>query len=314
MTVMNFMYSLLGTPFGYVLDFITTYITSNYCLALVLFTLFARILMVPTTISQQKNSVKTMRIQPKIRRINEKYKGDQQRIQQETQALYQREGYNPMGAGCGPLLLQLPIIYGLIGVIYHPLKYVLHIDTESLNNLTAKALEMVPELEKSKNYAELYIISNIGNFESDIPTETLTKINGISFNLFGFNLGETPSLSATGQARLLWIIPLLCFLASLASGIFSMIRSKKQNPNMAKNPSMGCMTFGMPLFSLYLAFQFPIGIGVYWIASNIFSLLTMVITNFTHSPKKLIAKDMVDETVQRRSREAHIRQMSQFKK
>lgn len=90
-----------------------------------------------------------------------------------------------------------------------------------------------------------------------------------------------------------------------------MLQQRKNNPEMAKNPTMGCMTFGMPLFSLYFTFQFPAGIGIYWIASNVFALIQTVILSFTHSPKKMIAKAMVDETVERRSRKrissAHLR-------
>jgi len=67
------------------------------------------------------------------------------------------------------------------------------------------------------------------------------------------------------------------------------------------------MTFGMPLFSVYLGFQFPVGIGIYWIASNVFAFAQTVIMSFTHNPKKLIAKLMVDETVERRSKEANLK-------
>ena len=86
---MDAIYTTLGIPFGYVLRFIFEAV-DNYGLALILFTLFARLLMIPTSIYQTKGTVKTQRLQPKIRRINAKYKGDQKKIQEETQALYQR--------------------------------------------------------------------------------------------------------------------------------------------------------------------------------------------------------------------------------
>ena len=101
---MDAIYTTLGIPFGYVLRFIFEAV-DNYGLALILFTLFARLLMIPTSIYQTKGTVKTQRLQPKIRRINAKYKGDQKKIQEETQALYQREGHNPMNMGCLPLAI-----------------------------------------------------------------------------------------------------------------------------------------------------------------------------------------------------------------
>ncbi|MPN54321.1 Membrane protein insertase YidC [bioreactor metagenome] len=72
---------------------------------------------------------------------------------------------------------------------------------------------------------------------------------------------------------------------------------------MSKNPTMGCMTFGMPLMSVYFGFLFPAGIGVYWIVQNLLSTLQIAVLNRTHSNEKVIAKEMVVETIKRRSKE-----------
>lgn len=308
------LYAVLGYPFGFVLRFIYNFIAfENYGLSLILFTLFARILMFPTTVIQQKSTVKTQRIQPKIRRINEKYKGDQQRIQQEMQNLYQREGYNPMSTGCAPLLIQLPIIYGLIGVIYHPLKYALLIDSEYITLLSEAAKAVMGDAgAQASRFIELYIIENIANLQgvAGVPETVYETIESFNFSFLGIQLGLTPSVS---EFNALWVIPVLSFITSLASGLFTTMRQKKQNPEMAKNPAMGCMTLGMPIFSLVLTFQFPAGIGIYWIASNIFSFITMIITHYTHNTRKLIAKDMVEETIQRRAKEKHIKAIAQVK-
>lgn len=307
----NAMYAVLGIPFGYVLRGIF-YVVNNYTISLILFTLFARILMIPTTIAQQKSSVKTQRIQPKLRRINEKYKGDNKKIQDETQALYQREGYNPMGGmGCMPLLLQLPIIYGLIGVIYHPLKFVLRIPTEVINSLTSL---LQTNGKANQNLFELEVIKQIQSGNPDFVSAAgkyFEDIKNFPFDVFGISLGEVPR---TADNKLVWIVPALSFLAALASGIFSMIKSKKQNPAAAGNAAtMGCMALGMPLFSFFFASGFPIGIGIYWTASSLFAFITSLITSYTHSPQKLIARDMVDETVVRRSKENYLKQIKSIK-
>ena len=97
---MTALYEILGVPFGFLLRIIyDTVGFQNYAVSIVLLTLFARLLMIPTTISQQKGMAKTQRIQPKLRRIQTKFAGDQRKIQEETSALYEREGYNPMSAG-----------------------------------------------------------------------------------------------------------------------------------------------------------------------------------------------------------------------
>ncbi len=86
-----------------------------------------------------------------------------------------------------------------------------------------------------------------------------------------------------------------------------MIKQKKTNPATANNPMMGCMMFGMPLLSLWFVINYPIGIGVYWIASSVFGFISTVVIGYFYSPKKMLAKVMVDETVERRSKEENIK-------
>ena len=92
------------------------------------------------------------------------------------------------------------------------------------------------------------------------------------------------------------------------------MKQRKQNPEMAKNPSMGCMTFMSPVMSLVFTFMFPAGIGVYWIISNIFSFIQQVVLTYVYSPKKVIAQQMVDETVARRSKENNAKRRADIEK
>lgn len=314
--IMDAIYEILGIPFGYVLRFIFEAV-NNYGLALILFTLFARLLMIPTSIYQTKGTVKTQRLQPKIRRINAKYKGDQKKIQEETQALYQREGHNPMNIGCLPLAIQFVIIFGLIGVIYHPLKWALALDETTINSLTEIA-KTLPDYNAKTDLRtiELFVINHINEISplalsKGMSAGIIERIASFNFTFLGIPLGKIPSIKEPGA---LWAVPILSGVTSLGTSLFTMLQQRKSNPEMAKNPTMGCMTFGMPLFSLYFTFQFPAGIGIYWIASNVFALIQTVVLSFTHSPKKMIAKAMVDETVERRSREENLKRARAQKK
>ena len=275
---MSYFYSI----FGFVLREIYQAV-NNYGLSLIIFTFIARLLMFPTSITQQKGTAKTQRMQTKVKKIQAQYAGDQKKIQEETQDLYAREGHNPMNVGCLPLLLQLPIIYGLIGVIYKPLKYVLQIPEVEVTALTDAAPKL---LELAKNTGRT------------------------DFSFLGFQLGQIPSMSHFNK---LWAIPIASAVSSLASSVFMFFKQKQTNPEMAKNPTMGCMTFGMPLFSLYFTFQFPVGIGIYWTASNLFAFLQTVVLNLTHNPKKMLAKILVEETIQRRSKEENLKRAAQIK-
>ena len=82
---------------------------------------------------------------------------------------------------------------------------------------------------------------------------------------------------------------------------------------MAKNPSMGCMTYGMPLMSVWFAFQFPAGIGVYWIFQNILSAIQTVILHKVYRKEKVMAKELVIETIKRRSKENNTKAIAKMK-
>ncbi len=302
---MSFLYSI----FGFLLRALYQWV-GNYGLVLILLTLFARILMLPMSIKQQKSTAKMQRLQSKVRKIQQQYAGDQKKIQEETQALYSREGTNPMSMGCLPLVLQLPIIYGLIGAIYHPLKYVLDIPDAQIQTLT-KALSGVVEVTtKNSRTIELLIIEHIKELAGSVPEAVYAKISSFDFRFLGISLGQVPSVK---HPDILWLVPILSFVTQMASSLVMYARQKEQNPEMSKNPSMGCMTFGMPLFSLYFTFQFPVGIGIYWIASSVIAFVQMLALNYIFSPKKATTKLLIEETVQRRSREQNLKRVAERK-
>ncbi len=316
MSFMDYIYM----PFAWILEQFYN-LSGNYIVALFFFAIVFKLILLPSSISQQKSSAKMQRIQPKLRRIQAKYAGDQAKIQEETQALYQREGYNPMGAqGCLPLLIQFPIIMILYQVIYKPLTYVLGVSGENITALT-EAVKKVTEISNER-YVEMSIMEKFSEISDVVPAAVAQQIEEFTanFSAFGISLASTPDFgvlknwgaSETG-AKLMLLIPLFSGLTSMLTSLISYVRQKKQNPEMAKNPSMGCMTFGMPLMSLYFTFKFPAGIGVYWIFQNILSAVQMVVLNRVYSQEKVIAKSLVVETIQRRSKENNIKIVSKMK-
>lgn len=314
---MTALYEILGVPFGFLLRLIyDTVGFQSYAISIVLLTLVTRLITIPSTISQQKGMAKTQRIQSKIRRIQTKYAGNQQKIQEETSALYQREGYNPMNAGCTPMLFQFILLFGLIGAIYYPLSNFLTGITEAEIKLLSDAVAKISssKFASSSHLAELLIIQNIDQLQGipGVSQATYDAIANVNFDFFGlFSLGDVPKGHGL---HVIWAIPVLSFLSSLATGIYSHIKQKKSNPAMANNPTMGCMMFGMPLFSLYFVVNYPAGIGIYWIASSIFSFIITVVVGHFYSPKKTLAKIMVDETVARRSKENNTKLIAANKK
>lgn len=343
------MRQILVVPFGLIMSALFA-LTGNYLFSLLIITVFFKVILLPTAISQQKGTSKQVRLQPKLKKIQTKFAGDQRKISEETQALYTREGFNPTSAGCLPLLIQFPIMIGLYEVLYTPLSNVLGMTSASvealkrayllftgvvkdaavfdqtpiadivkqavseklLNNTASRALEIdvlksFREMAASGSQLVQDLIASAGNI-----TDTIINFND-KFTFMGVYLADSPADYKEVGAKIL-LIPLLSGLTALMSAVFMYMKQKKNNPEMAKNPSMGCMTFMSPMMSVVFTFMFPAGVGVYWIMTNIITFVQTVVLNYTHSPRKVIAQTMVEETVLRRSRENVIKMRAQMEK
>lgn len=310
---MDFIREVFSIPFGYLIGFFYE-LSDNYLLSLLLMTLCVKLVLLPSSIKQQKGMVKTQRMQPKIKRIREKYAGNQQKMNEAMNELYAKEGYSSMTGGCSGMLIQLPVMMGVYFVNYKILSYVLNIKGEVLEAIKSAA-RLLPEYKELVTNAkgntsgaeyrlELLAIEHFDKLDlSGVPAEVVSKIDNFvdNFILFGIDLSRTPTTDMGWD--LLWLIPILTGLTSLAMGVYTFIRQKKTNPEMAKNPSMGCMSLMTPAMSIYFSFLFPASVGVYIILSSFFSFVQMLVMNKVFSPKKVLAKTMVEETINRRARE-----------
>ncbi|MCR4593820.1 MAG: YidC/Oxa1 family membrane protein insertase [Clostridiales bacterium] len=300
---------IFSIPFGYLIGFLYE-ITNNYIVSLLFMTIVVKLVILPSTIKQQTSMAKSQRLQPKIRRIKEKYATNKQKQQEEMNALYQREGYSSMTGGCLPTLITLPIMMGVYAVNYKLLSFVLRIDTDIIDMLKEKVqtLSGLTSMEKQgfrlemtaiSHWEELKGIIDIKDPAVEAASNKITSfVNGFEF--LGMNLVDQPSTKVFNN---LWIIPIATGLLSLAMAVYSYIRQRKLNPEMAKNPSMGCMTFVTPAMSVWFSFMFPASVGLYIIMSTALSLIQMIIINMIYTPKKVLAKLMIKETINQRARE-----------
>ncbi len=339
-SIYNWLYDYISPIFGYIMLGIYKLVGGfgGYGFALILFTILARCFMIPTSVSQQKGMAKQQRLAPKIRRIQEKYAGNQQKIQEETQALYQREGYNPMSAGCLPLLIQMPLIIGLFGVMYNPLRYALGIGVDEISALEKIFVEFAKSspneiiqklvLDSKGNvssvnsrYYPMYIIQYFNDFKSaviakgTVSSQTIESITRFvadkKFEMFGMQLGVKPQDMIKAQ-KIYYLIPVFSGVTSLLQAYISNLQQKKSNPAMDKNPANGCMMLMMPAMSVWFTFMFPCGIGIYWGVSNIFSIFQSYVMKKVCSPQREIAKLMVKETIERRSREESLKRVKEY--
>ncbi len=306
---MHFLYSIFAFIFRFLFSFV-----NNYGIALIIFAVFFRLILIPTSVKQQKSMAKMNRLQPKLKRIREKYQDynpqeRQQKIQQETSELYQREGYSSMGASCLPTLLQMPVLFGLYGVVIRPLTYVLQLSEEALAALS----EAAKALGSTSNYVESVIISNINAIVEANPdlaekfADEIAKIQNFNFTLFGIDLGAIPKqiyadLGISTSTIIILAIPVLTGISSLLTSLLTTMRQKKSGA-MENQQMMGCMMFMMPVWSVVLAWGFPVGMGMYWILSSLIAFFQTLILGSLYSPRKTVARQMVEETIERRSLE-----------
>ncbi|MGI6773361.1 MAG: YidC/Oxa1 family membrane protein insertase [Acutalibacteraceae bacterium] len=306
---------IFAAPFGWILAFLYSF-TDNYVLSLVILTVIFKVILLPTAIKQQKGAAKQLRLQNKVNKIKEKYAGDNRKIQEETQALYQREGYSAMTSGCAPALISLPIMMGLYGVVYTPLSSVLRISeaviaklSEIAYGITSLGLDKAAtgrqiEIKILENF-DLLLQNGAGEVLTPELIESIQKFNN-GFRFMGIYLADAPKFSVF---NVLWLIPILAGVTSVMSTLFMLIKQRKTNPAMANPASSGCMALMPVAMSVYFTFLFPAGVGVYWIISNILQFIQQVILSYTHNPHKLVSSILVDETVQRRSRENNIKHL-----
>ncbi len=275
------MFELVKVPIGYLLGWIYNLIP-NYGWALIVFTLAVKLLLLPLGLKQQKSMTKMQAMQPKITALQEKYKNDQQKLSQETMKLYKEYGVSPMG-GCLPMLIQLPILFALYRVLYRPLTYMLHMSDKAIGAL---GNQFVIDMSNKNPMAQIQIAE---------------KANLIDFDFFGLNLSANPN--AEGWLTVAMIIPVLAAVTTYFSSKVTMLMNKnkkddkkEEKPKRILSPDqkdakpnaneMGqTMTWMMPIFTLWITATFPAALGIYWVASNVFSIGQTVLLNGYYAKK-----------------------------
>lgn len=261
---MGFLQALAG-PLSYIIRPIYEW-TENYGVTLILATLIIKIITIPLTIKSQKNMSKTQLIQPEINKIQAKYKNDREKLAIEMQKLYKQYDVNPMG-GCLPLIIQMFVLFGFIGVIYHPFEYILGMTGEELKELAKTFTDNANTPETS-----LWGISGVKEYVENL------KGSHIHFDFFGIDLAKMPSSSP--KEWTVWIFPVL----ATASTFLSSYLTKKQQPKPATTangeqaPNTGNMMLKiMPFMTAFFTYTMPIGMSLYWTVSTVTQLIQQAI-------------------------------------
>jgi YidC/Oxa1 family membrane protein insertase len=234
-----------------------------------------------------------VKIQPEILHIKAKYFGDNNRIADEQAKLYKKERYNPL-ASIIPLFIQIILLIGVIHVIYHPLDFLLGIDSQLSNALIEKTIALT-NYDPNTSSIQLSVVQTIKNpefFKSFLSLETrfpdldlrtiLRQINDINMSFFGVNLGWIP----IAEKGLLYLVPVL-------AGFSAWLLSFTQNNLNVLQAEQGKFNkyFTMALsvgLSVYLGLFVPVGVALYWISSNTIAILKLLILNKIIDPRKTV--------------------------
>lgn len=297
---------------GYILEAIYKVLSmigiENVGICIILFTFLVNALMLPLQIKQQKFSKMSAIMNPEIQAIQNKYKNkkdqaSQQKMSLETQAVYQKYGVSP-ASGCLPLLITFPILFALYRVIYNIPAYVpqvydiykdiagniqdMNVTVEQLSKLLKTQTYVISDAVKNAKDVAVakvnlnYYIDVLGQFNTTAWNDLAKKYpelssqidtvknNASHINSFlGMNIADAPKLNSLSIS-----VPILSVITQIISTKLSMA-GMPQNQNNADNPtasSMKMMNNVMPFISGLMCFMFPIGVGIYWVAGNVFRI------------------------------------------
>ncbi|WP_411676387.1 YidC/Oxa1 family membrane protein insertase [Caproicibacter sp.] len=305
-------FNIFGSALGYLLWYFYE-LVRNYGVAIILFTVVTKILLFPFSVKQQISMAANSKIASKQKELQKKYAKDRERLQIETQKLYEKEGINP-ASGCLTMIVPLVIMMGLYYTVLYPLINALHVSGTAANAAT-DMLKLIPGIGQTlgTRYGQIEIVKHFADLKPYLTmfsADELARIQDFShgFSFLGLNLLDTPSDPANIFGTLfrsnLWVIPVLCFVSSLVTQFFTM----KLQPGMQQQ--QGCMKgmfYIMPLFTAWIACSMPAAVGFYWIISTITGFLQTVILNIWYSPADLSARAEARRVALRELEEANMK-------
>jgi YidC/Oxa1 family membrane protein insertase len=224
----------------------------NYAIAIALLTLTVMVLLTPLTLKGTKSMLQMQRLQPEMKKIQQQYKGDRQKLNEELMKFYQENKINPLG-GCLPLLIQMPVFIVLYRV---------------LHGLTAtcvdQAMIVAGKCTKVGNFAPKYIDHSTDLWKALTATDQMMA--------FGMDLSH----SAAKELSQSWVgaIPyLVLILMVTASSYIQQLQISARNKNgTAINPQQAMLLKVMPAFFAVISLTLPAGIVVYFLVSNLYRI------------------------------------------
>ena len=277
-------------------------LTGSYGVALILFTLVIKLIMLPFQMKSKKSMMRMSRVSGQMQDLQKRYAKNQAKFQEEMQKLYEEEGVNPMSA-CLWSFLPLPILMALYSIIRQPITHFMMLSKDVLQTVVQSVADAgvdltnivmmdkvtgAPALKDGLYQMAAYGQINLVKAVQEMGLSTPDGWFNVNYKFLGLDLTATPweyikSFTFTWAVIGVILIPIL---AGLSQFVFSKLTMKTQpQADAAGGASMKSMMYMMPLMSVYIAFIMPAALGVYWIAQSVFSLIQEAILNKTFSAK-----------------------------
>ena len=295
------MISFFANIFGYLLNFIYN-IVYNYGLAIIIFSVIIKIIMIPISIKQHKTIKKSTKIQAKLKEIQFKYKNDPQKLNEATMGLYKSENMSPF-SGCLSAIIQIILLFSVFYLVKSPLTYMKKVDTATINKYTT--IMQQNKLNTSSSYPEIELIKEIEdikklkNTQENSEEETnedkinIQEINDeeldslyINMDFLGLNLAQVPTRSSDWRS---YIIPILYVIVSviamrLTNNMTTKVNKEDNNaetkedfdPMTQMNKNMSMM---FPIMYLAVALIAPLGLALYWLMNSLLMIIEKLMLN-----------------------------------
>ena len=277
---MNFMY-FLAILIGPLVKILYSFI-GNYAVTMVVATLLLKLLLFPLSIHQQKSSAKMAVFQPLMNEIQQKYKNDPQKQQEELMKLQQEHGFNPMG-GCMPMLLTMLVLFGFLGVVYYPVHYIFGVDNAAVK-AACEAIGIATANTSTMQTALIQAIHNGAVIDpSIIPANIVAEIQNFNTSFFGMDMCDVPGFR---------FVPIAIFpaIAAVTMFISYFVTQKLSGMDAQMQGSMKLTMYMMPLMYVFFCFTVPSAFSLYYVVSNILMTVQSLLMKKIYDPEKMKAE------------------------
>ena len=295
----------IANIFGYVLNFIYN-VVNNYGIAIIIFSILIKLIMIPISIKQQRTMQKTTKIQNKMKEIQFKYKNNPEQLNAATMELYKKENMSPF-SGCFSAIVQIILLFAVFYLVKSPLTYMKKVDSDLIdkyskilqeNNLSTNSaypeIEIIREIDNLKSIGnqqdQTENVENADNspenqqeLKNNINEEELDSLY-INMEFFGLNLAQIPINSNNWKA---YIIPILyVIIAVISLRLTNPTKKQKENNNEEKDDMMDSMNqmnknmnIMFPFLYLTVALVAPLGLALYWLMNSLLMIAEKLLLN-----------------------------------